>query len=71
MKHSLEAQERHLLVKVIDRVLYKLEDVEDAVGHVLLRLSIRDSPAVEFRDNVRTFFFEQAHEVLEGALPHT
>ena len=28
MKYSLEDQERHSLVKVIDRVLYKLEDVD-------------------------------------------
>ena len=30
----IEDQERHLLVKVIDRVLYKLEDVDHPSAHV-------------------------------------
>ena len=38
MESSLEDQERHLLVKVIDRVLYKLEDVDHPSAHVWLRL---------------------------------
>ena len=36
MEHSLEEQERHLLVKVIDRVLYKLDDLVRPWVHKIL-----------------------------------
>lgn len=36
MEHSLEDQERHLLVKVIDRVLYKLGDLVRPYTHKIL-----------------------------------
>ena len=36
MEHTLEDQERHLLVKVIDRVLYKLNDLVRPYVHKIL-----------------------------------
>jgi splicing factor 3B subunit 1 len=36
MEHTLEDQERHLLVKVIDRVMYKLDDLICYYVHKIL-----------------------------------
>ena len=36
MERTLEDQERHLLVKVIDRVLYKLDDLVRPYVHKIL-----------------------------------
>jgi splicing factor 3B subunit 1 len=36
MERTLEDQERHLLVKVIDRVLYKLDNLVQAYVHKIL-----------------------------------
>jgi len=38
MSPTLEDQERHLLVKVIDRVLYKLDDLVRPYVHKVRRL---------------------------------
>ena len=49
MEKSLEDQERHLLVKVIDRILYKLDDLVDCVRVAVL---------LEVVDYVAHLFYE-------------
>jgi len=48
MSPTLEDQERHLLVKVIDRVLYKLDDLVRPYVHkvCVLNLVIFKSPRI-------------------------
>jgi splicing factor 3B subunit 1 len=38
MSQTLEDQERHLLVKVVDRILYKLDDLVRPYVHSILRV---------------------------------
>ena len=42
MSPTLEDQERHLLVKVIDRILYKLDDLVRPYVHKVRRWGIRN-----------------------------
>lgn len=62
MSPTLEDQERHLLVKVIDRILYKLDD--------LVRPYVHKVYDVYYRKNmiVQLFFFQL--EFIHGVNPH-